>query len=119
MEIEQYKLKLQEEFEEVTKELETVGRLTNAQTGDWEAKETEMDEATPMQDPNESADAQEEYGINRGINDELEVRYREIRAALKRIDEGIFGICEECGEEIEPDRLEANPAARTCKAHME
>ena len=32
---------------------------------------------------------------------------------------GTYGSCEISGEAIEVERLEANPAARTCKAHIE
>jgi RNA polymerase-binding protein DksA len=35
-------------------------------------------------------------------------------AALQRIDAGTFGICERCGKDIAPARLEAIPAARLC-----
>jgi len=38
----------------------------------------------------------------------------ECQAALKRIDEGKFGACAECGEEIELTRLKANPTASRC-----
>lgn len=41
----------------------------------------------------------------------------EIRAcveALHRIDEGDFGICVECGEDIELNRLNASPIASRC-----
>jgi len=37
-----------------------------------------------------------------------------IDAALRRIDEGEFGYCLKCGDEIEPARLDHNPAAATC-----
>lgn len=37
-----------------------------------------------------------------------------IAAALARIDEGEYGYCLRCGEEIGPKRLEHNPAASTC-----
>ena len=36
------------------------------------------------------------------------------RAALRRIHDGIFGICEECGEQISPKRLSAIPWASRC-----
>lgn len=39
---------------------------------------------------------------------------RAILAALKRLDEGEFGYCAECGEEIAPKRLELNPTALRC-----
>ena len=38
----------------------------------------------------------------------------EITAALRRLDEGRYGVCERCGEPIGEARLEARPAARTC-----
>lgn len=37
-----------------------------------------------------------------------------IEAALKRIDEGEYGFCENCGEEIAAKRLEIDPAANLC-----
>ena len=101
----------------VETELETVGEQ-DPKTGDWEAKEKDMDTMSPMADANEAADKMEEYQTNRGINDELEVRYRDVKDALEKIQKGTYGKCETCGEIIEEDRLEANPAARTCKAHM-
>jgi DnaK suppressor protein len=38
----------------------------------------------------------------------------EIDAALKRIDDGEYGPCSECGELISAGRLAANPAVRLC-----
>jgi DnaK suppressor protein len=38
----------------------------------------------------------------------------EIEAALKRIDDGTYGICTNCGKEIPPERLEARPWATLC-----
>jgi len=37
-----------------------------------------------------------------------------LEAALARIEEGEFGYCEECGEEIAPGRLRLDPAALRC-----
>ena len=37
-----------------------------------------------------------------------------IDAALKRIDEGTFGVCTRCGQPIDAERLEALPWARPC-----
>jgi len=39
---------------------------------------------------------------------------REIEDALAKLDEGTYGLCESCGSEIAPARLEAMPAARLC-----
>ena len=41
-------------------------------------------------------------------------RLRAIEEALLRIDEGTFGICEDCEEKISPGRLKAMPFALRC-----
>ena len=41
-------------------------------------------------------------------------RLSRIEAALKRIDDGSYGECLECGEPIPPRRLEIDPAAALC-----
>ncbi len=50
----------------------------------------------------------------------LRIRERErnlitkIREALEKIEEGTFGICERCGDEISDKRLEARPVTTLC-----
>ena len=50
----------------------------------------------------------------------LKIRERErklitkIGEALARLEEGAFGICERCGEEISEKRLEARPVTTLC-----
>ena len=41
-------------------------------------------------------------------------RSREVRAALSRMDAGIFGTCAGCQENINPKRLAAVPSASLC-----
>jgi RNA polymerase-binding transcription factor DksA len=43
-------------------------------------------------------------------------RLAEIDAALTRLAEGRFGVCEACGNAIQPGRLEARPWVRFCIA---
>ena len=43
-----------------------------------------------------------------------ELELRNIAAALARIDEGSFGDCLECGEAIDPRRLEFDPSTPYC-----
>jgi len=102
----------------VEKELKGVAAQNPKNPADWASKETEMETMPPVADPNEAADKIEEYNAHRAITGELEVRYNDIKAALQKIAEGKYGLCEVSGEPIEEDRLEANPAARTCKKHM-
>lgn len=43
----------------------------------------------------------------------------EIDAALQRMEEGTYGLCEDCEEPIAVKRLELNPTARFCIKHQE
>ena len=58
------------------------------------------------------------WGMEREIAsrtlDQKAQRIREIRAALDRIEEGTYGICEQCEKPIGPRRLEAVPWATLC-----
>jgi len=40
-----------------------------------------------------------------------------VNAALHRMDEGTYGLCERCGNPIAPARLEAMPSATRCIEH--
>lgn len=44
----------------------------------------------------------------------LDERRRDIRDALQRISDGVYGVCEHCHGAIAPERLEAMPWARLC-----
>ncbi|TMR01198.1 TraR/DksA family transcriptional regulator [Actinomadura soli] len=41
-------------------------------------------------------------------------RLADIDDALRRLDDGTYGVCEQCGGAIAAERLEARPFARTC-----
>ena len=47
------------------------------------------------------------------LRSELEHSIGEVDAALRRVDDGTYGIDEETGEPIDPERLDAIPTART------
>lgn len=119
MDTEHFKQKLEAERATLEAELKTVGTPDPKNSEDWVPKEVDMDTMPAAADPNEAADKIEEYEENRAINDTLEVRHANVLHAIKKIGEGTYGTCEVGGEAIEEERLEANPAARTCKAHMD
>jgi RNA polymerase-binding protein DksA len=52
--------------------------------------------------------------IDYSLGDNSEQVLAEIDAALKRIDDGTYGICTKCGREISLERLEARPWAALC-----
>lgn len=112
-----FKNLLEEEKKTLEAELSTVGQKNPADKNDWIATDTL--EGTDTAEEGELADNIDEYENKIGILDKLEPRLNEVVVALKKISDGTYGKCEVCGGEIEDDRLEANPAAETCKVHME
>jgi RNA polymerase-binding transcription factor DksA len=44
----------------------------------------------------------------------VEGELKDVDDALRRLDDGTYGICEECGKPIDEARLEAVPWARYC-----
>ncbi len=112
-----FKQKLEAELAILEGELKSIGARNPANPVDWEAKATPMNELAS--DPNEVADTIEEFETNSAQLRQLEIRYNEVKAALEQIQNGTYGSCQVCGKPIEPERLEANPAATTCIAHRD
>ena len=74
-----------------------------------------------MADPPENfPDPTDRATMESDRNFELRIRDRErkligkIKEALDRIDDGSFGVCEECGEDIGEARLKARPVTTLC-----
>jgi DnaK suppressor protein len=92
-------------------------RNSSADPNNWDVKRPDID--IMEADLNEAADLTEEIGIDSIVLDELETRHRNVSAALERMANNTYGACVVCGADIEHERLDANPAARTCKAHID
>lgn len=110
-----YTKRLTEEKATLETELATVGRRNPSNPNDWEAV---PQETGARADPNDRADQIEHFAENSAILTDLENRYNDVIAALSRIEDGTYGACRVCEEAIEEDRLEADPAAQTCKEHL-
>jgi RNA polymerase-binding transcription factor DksA len=87
---------------------------------DVAAEEDALDDAD-AQDATEAVDGQHPGDIGSDLFDrekdlgqleDVERELREIEEALKRLDEGTYGMCEVCGRPIPDERLEADPTAR-------
>ena len=103
------------ERDAVEEELATYGRV-QSDSGDWQGSA----EGSGIEaDPNDAADQIEELSVNVPLVEELEKRHKDIVDALEKMEEGTYGICEAGEEQIPFDRLEANPAARTCVTHAQ
>jgi len=65
-------------------------------------------------DPADRATAESDRSFTLRIRDRERRLIRKIQAALQRIEDGSYGICEECGEEIGVPRLKARPVTKLC-----
>lgn len=96
-------------------ELSSIG-IQDPETGDWEVRLDDI--AHENTEVNTEADGAEDATERAATLASLETKYRIVLHALKKIENGTYGVCEISGQMIEPQRLLANPSARTCKAHM-
>lgn len=110
-----YKARLLEEKGTLETSLLTVGRRNPHNPSDWEPLPSEVGMEA---DQNDQAEKLESYAENTAILNDLEIRYNAVIEALSRIEKGTYGVCSVSGETIEEDRLNADPAATTCKAHL-
>jgi RNA polymerase-binding transcription factor DksA len=114
--IQYFKTKLEAEKKLLEGELATVGHKNPDNPLGWEATAGNME--VDSADENELADKMEELEENEQILQQLEKQLTEVNGALERMEKGTYGICEVGGEQIEKERLEASPSAKTCKKHM-
>ncbi len=90
------------------------GRL-DALLGEARATMTDMIEGEEtFADPTDRAAAESERAFLLRIRDRERKLIVKIQEALRRIEDGEFGICETCGEEIGEKRLEARPVTTQC-----
>jgi RNA polymerase-binding transcription factor DksA len=75
-----------------------------------EAESSQPLEADWEEQANQIEDMETSQGLEAFRMDEV----RGIRAALRRMDEGTYGTCANCGAEIPAARLEALPTATLC-----
>lgn len=110
------KERLEEERDILLKQMKDMGKL-NEETGEWDAIPPELE--FPESDENDKADRFEDFESRSSMMRTLQPRLNNILKSLKGLNKESFGKCEVCKKDIEMARLEANPAARTCKKHLE
>lgn len=64
--------------------------------------------------PDENAQEISDYTANSATEKVLEKTLSDIEGALKRIENGTYGVCKYCGQPIAPKRLQARPVASAC-----
>ncbi len=107
--IQQAKEKLVAEKGKIRKQLE---EMTGEQAFNKDKVQAKWNEVGDKEEDNalEVANYQDSISLERN----LEITLEKIEKALKRIEEGTYGTCDQCGNQIEDDRLLAYPEAGRC-----
>lgn len=103
--------------------LNPVANFLSARLSVLEKRKKQLKKEDPFSDPSRVDDnaapdieADEQFGHARtsAISKEITKRIVQTRKALTRVKLGKYGICEECGQMIDTDRLVAFPEATLC-----
>ena len=71
-------------------------------------------EERPDNGPGQGDPAATRWEINLALLVQSRKRAQEIEQALSRVKRGNYGVCRECGEPIDPDRLSVLPSTKLC-----
>lgn len=99
VDVNRYRGILNARVKELDKRLHEIeDELDSHQSKDWE----------------ELAVEREEDEVLEGLGNSGQTEIAQIKAAFARMDEGEFGYCVECGNEISPERLDVLPHTPFC-----
>ncbi|WP_416908734.1 MAG: TraR/DksA family transcriptional regulator [Polymorphobacter sp.] len=95
----------------------TTAETLKARLVELEAEIARLDGETTQQLSPKFADQAndlEELGTNEALEAHYKQEIEQITRALHRIEAGTYGTCENCGADINPQRLKAQPDATRC-----
>lgn len=101
---------LEKEKLAIEKELESFATQDKNIKGNWDAKRINTEDT----DMEEKADEVEEYDTLLSLEHSLELKLKDVNAALEKMKGDSYGTCEKCGRDIEEKRLLVCPEARLC-----
>jgi RNA polymerase-binding protein DksA len=100
--------------EEKARLLHAVGFLERENPGSISEELGELAEGGTDNHLGDTATAMYDRELDEGLEEGARETLVEIDAALQRIEDGTYGICEGCGKPIGAERLSAIPWARLC-----
>jgi RNA polymerase-binding protein DksA len=62
----------------------------------------------------EQAGERENEEVLNALESEAKIEIHHLSNAITRMENGSYGICQKCGEDINPQRLHVQPAAEKC-----
>ena len=105
--------RLIEERERISWSIEDLRSSSSLEPGSDPGGELSGNDQHPADEGTETFNRERDLSIM----DSLEAELGEIEMALARLDDGSYGVCEDCGRPIGDERLTALPATRLCIEH--
>ena len=113
--IKELKTKLELEKLSLQKELKSFADEDKNLKHNWDTRYPNREDS----DKDEEADRAQEYDNALSLEHSLEIKLKDVNMALEKIEKNGYGICENCGKEIDEERLLACPEAKIClKCHQ-
>ncbi|MBI2626258.1 MAG: TraR/DksA family transcriptional regulator, partial [Candidatus Nealsonbacteria bacterium] len=103
--IQELKEKLEKDKTALEEQLKTFADQDPNLKGDWDSKFPKFNGEFGGAALESAADEVEEYETRLPVEHSLELRVKDINAALDKIKDGKYGKCEKCGENIDEKRL--------------
>lgn len=95
-------------------EAEHLREFIDRTTFSGDQRETAGELSAVDQHPADVADVVMQREVDYTIKGIVQDEVQHIQQALRRQAEGRYGICDDCGESIDPERLEVRPQATLC-----
>jgi len=104
------------DFDLLRSRLENEQKRLNEQLGQLEASvlPAEEREGSPFGKREEGAAETQELEERLALEKRVRAQLAEVEHALHKFEEGTYGLCESCGQPIDPARLEVLPQAKLC-----
>ncbi len=107
--LEKIKKQLKSEKAKIEKELEKIAKKNKNVKGDYQAEYVDIGNKDE-ENAQEFTLYENRLSLERGLEDILNSTVR----ALQKIEQGSYGVCDECGKQIPEARLRAYPSATLC-----
>lgn len=100
---------LLKEKSELEQDLSRIAKPVNKAEGDYETSFEDI--GTDREDNTTEV---EQYADTLPVEITLEKKLQDIIESLRMMEDGTYGVCKNCNQEIDIERLRANPSAKTC-----
>ena len=107
--LEDLKKGLADKRDQLIKQLESIGHRSEGEEADFDADYPEYGES--MED---NATEMADYATNLSFEKRLEDELAKVEVSLNKLEDGTYGLCENCGKQIEPEILQISPESTLC-----